>query len=141
MTSRSKGRLALAAFGALAIFAALTSVWEPAHWAIAVVGSYLDQSGPPPIVGGLRCTDLPRCAKATVSFDRIVKRRFPPGGKVKAMTDALAAQGFVLYPRPPDTMGTSWGHLPCSFAAEIHWTADANGILKSVDGLYSYGCS
>jgi hypothetical protein len=140
MTSRTKGRIALIVAGIVAVLVAATSVWQPAHWAIAVAGSYLRSSAPPPILGDVRCTDLPKCTKATAAFNAIVRRRFPIGSSVKAMEATLTAQDFAAPTADAQFLSYGWGHLPCSHGLKVSWTDDGHGAIKTIDGLYFYGC-
>jgi hypothetical protein len=141
MTRKTKGRAVLLAFGIVAVFAALTSVWEPAHWAIAVVGSYMRISGPPPILGTVTCRDLPRCTKASADFTAILRERFPAGSGVDALKKTLSLQGFVAPNLDAQMLSYGWGHLPCSKSVSVQWTADGRGAIKTIDGHYSNGCT
>ncbi len=141
MTSRTKGRIALIAFGIVAVFGALTSVWEPAHWSLAVLGSYIRSSAPPPILGTVRCTDLPKCTRATADFNAILHRRFPVGSSAKVLETTLVAQNFEAPLSPGHVLSYGWGHLPCSSGVTVRWTADAKNKITSVGGVYFYGCS
>jgi hypothetical protein len=116
-------------------------VWEPAHWAIAVAGSYLNFSGPPPILGAVTCRDLPRCTKASADFTTILQRRFPAGSSEKALENALTLQGFIAPTEDAHMLSYGWGHLPCSKSVSVLWTADGRGTIKTIDGQYSAGCT
>lgn len=165
MTGKTKGRLVLVAFGVVAVLAALTSVWEPAHWAIAVVGSQFSDPGPPKILGDTRCTNRRQCAAAHVALNATLHRRFPLGTTQRALVSALNAEGFQprpaslaqCGPAPPGKQSTpcpawdpnwnprnnleyDWGKLPCGSSISVKWSVDARGVITHLEGSYDYDC-
>jgi hypothetical protein len=79
------------------------------------------------------------------SFAVRLKQRFPPGSSEQALGEALRAQGFVQNDwggRTGSQHNAAWsrGGFPCVTDARVDWTADAQGRLVTIGGLYGYAC-
>jgi hypothetical protein len=165
MTRKTKGRAVLVAFGVVAVLAALTSVWEPAHWVIGVFGSHFSDPGPPKILGDARCTNRRDCAAANAALNATLHRRFPQGATQQSLISALNAEGFRPRPAalakcgsaslgkqttpcpawdpnwdPENNLEYDWGKLPCGSSVSVKWSVDARGVITHLEGSYGYDC-
>jgi hypothetical protein len=84
-------------------------------------------------------------SRHNAQFSLRLARRFPVGSSEQLLATELRREGFSLIDRdrPTSTQRDAKWHrdgFPCVSDAEVSWTADRNGRIATIDGMYGYVC-
>jgi hypothetical protein len=121
------------------LFIASIVLFPPVRLFAALAAFEILSSGPPPVLGSVRCEAEGHCKASSATFTANLSRRFPVGSPAENLEKTLSAERFSPI-GDESARDYSFPQWPCISDVVVEWATDDQQKITKVNGDIATTC-